>query len=171
MSCNFVSALSAKTIQITPSPQITAPTIQVNWDVENQIFFTEMDVTNWIEVFSGQNPDFRISEPQVQIGDGLCSISGILTPVNSGNGNPIYNSLSGKIDLQLSLDLDNDKNLRVAISSLKLNDVDMPQFAIDRISDMINSSILSSLDSELNGRSINQITLSDGIITITLDPI
>ena len=96
---------------------------------------------------------------------------GYLTPLGSGSGNPLYNSLAGKIDLEISLDLDNDKNPQIAIKSLKFDGVDMPgNYAIDQISAMINQSILSSMNLRINGRyHCNQITLRDGKITITLD--
>jgi hypothetical protein len=170
MSCNLISAFTGTTTpeakQVTTTPEISTLIVQTSGNSENQVIFTENDVTSWINDFSAQNADFKFNNPQVVINNGLCIISGDLIPVNSGNSNSIYNSLSGKIELQMAINLDKNNNPLIDIKSLKLNNDNLPGFVVDQFSGIINSSISSSISSELNGRSINQITLSDGKITI-----
>lgn len=169
MSCRAISLISdnsSKNAQITPTPEIPTVAIPTLTNMVNQIVFTEEDVKTWINELSTQNPDFKISDPQVSLQNGICTITGNLS---TSSTDPLYNLLSGKIDLQFSIRLDENNTPLVTIQSLKLNSTEMPQFVIDQISAMINTSIGSSISKELNGRSIKQITLGDGKIIITID--
>ncbi len=156
MSCNFITAIAG-----TPAPQQTTITsevptlfVQTTVNLENQIILTENDVTTWINEFSAQNPDIKFNDPKVVINNGLCTISGNLIPTNSSNSTSLYNSFSGNIELQMAINLDENKNPIIDIKSLKLNNDSLPGFVVDQFSGIINSSLLSSLSSELNGRSI-----------------
>ena len=73
MSCNFVSALNTKDLlKVTPSPQNTFPTFTINWNVDNQIVFTEQDVSTGSINSHAQNPDFKLTDPAILISNGIC---------------------------------------------------------------------------------------------------
>lgn len=170
ISCNLISTLSTKAQEKTSASAIPAfPTETVPAIANgNQIVFSEADVTGWINDFSAQNPDFELQDPQVLITNGICTISGNLVPKDSSNTTSLYNSLSGKLELQFGLTLDSSQNPVVEIKSLILNNESLPQFIVAEISKLINNSLSSSLSSELKGQKIEQVIMQDGKIIITL---
>jgi len=131
----------------------------------NVFEFTEDDVVSWMNDFSSQNPDITLSNPVVVLDDGLCTISGVLEQ-KSTSSNPLISSLTGNVLMVLSIVTGDNGQPSITLYSLSFDSVTLPQFMLDQIAGMINESIRSSIESDLEGRTIDQIQIDNGLILI-----
>jgi hypothetical protein len=137
-------------------PEITIqPTIVVMPD-SVAVTFTEADVQGWIEEFSKSNSDLSIQNPKVSLDNGICTITG---QFQSG-------FIKGDVVLTFTVTLDASATPVVTVQSLQLGGMDLPESVKKSFSDTINLNISSSLTSGLEGRTIQSITIDDGLITI-----
>ena len=171
MSCNLLSGIqntqdSSKLI--TPTVITPAGNLQHSTGNNKEIVFTEEDVIKWINDFSAQNPDIKLTDPVVSLENGTCSISAVLLPSDSKGSNVILNSLSGNVSMELTIKVDENHLPMIEMQSLKFDAVDLPGFVLDQISALINQSLLSSIKSELGDTTINQIIIDDGKIAISV---
>lgn len=153
---------------ITPTTEATLETLQLSSGNSDEIEFTEQDVVEWINKFSTENPDIKLKDPVVILEDGICKITAVLIPVATSNSNPILQSLSGNVALELIINVDENHNPIINIQSLKFDAIDLPGFMLDQISALINQSLLSSMESELGNTTVNQVSIEDGKIIITI---
>jgi hypothetical protein len=171
MSCNLMSGIKKAKDSlkaITPTTEATLETLQLSSGNSDEIEFTEQDVVEWINKFSTENPDIKLKDPVVILEDGICKITAVLIPVATSNSNPILQSLSGNVALELIINVDENHNPIINIQSLKFDAIDLPGFMLDQISALINQSLLSSMESELGNTTVNQVSIEDGKIIITI---
>lgn len=171
MSCNLLTGI--KNAQdslkaITPTTEATLENLQPSSGNSNEIVFTEQDVVEWINKFSAENPDIKLTDPVVSLENGICKISAVLAPPASSDGNPILQSLSGNVTLEMKINVDENHHPIIDIQSLMFDAIDLPGFMLDQISALINQSLLSSMESELGDTTINQVTIEDGKIIISV---
>ena len=169
MSCNLMSGI--KNTQdllkvITPTAEISLATLQPSTGNSSEIVFTEQDVVEWINKFSSENPDIKLTDPVVKLDNGICKISAVLAPPASSDGNPILQSLTGNVSLEMKINVDENHYPKIEIQSLIFDAIDLPGFMLDQISALINQSLLSSMESELGDTTVNSVTIADGKITI-----
>ncbi len=132
------------------------------------IVLTESDVLAWILNFSTQNPDLNLSNPEVNLDNGLCLISADFEPVNNANGNSMFNTFSGRIDMEFTINVDSNNIPIVDVQNLKIEGVELPEFLLNQISGKINQSISSSLSAQLGGYTISDVIISNGKIFVTV---
>jgi hypothetical protein len=171
MSCNLLSG--NKNTQeslkvITPTEEATLENLPPSSENSNDIVFTEQDVVEWINKFSAENPDIKLTDPVVSLENGICKISAVLAPPASSDGNPILQSLSGNVTIEMKINVDENHHPIIDIQSLMFDAIDLPGFMLDQISALINQSLLSSMESELGDTTINQVTIEDGKIIISV---
>lgn len=169
MSCNLMSGI--KNTQdlvkgITPTADISLATLQPSTGNSSEIVFSEQDVVEWINKFSSENPDIKLTDPVVKLDNGICKISAVLAPPASSDGNPILQSLTGNVSLEMKINVDENHYPIIEIQSLIFDSIDLPGFMLDQISALINQSLLSSMESELGDTTVNSVTIADGKITI-----
>jgi hypothetical protein len=171
MSCNLMSGIknSQDSMKaITPTAKTPSQTLQPLTGNSVEIVFTEQDVVGWINKFSSENPDIKLTDPIVTLENGICKISAVLVPQTSNDGNPILQSLSGNVSLEMKINVDANHYPLIEIQSLKFDAIDLPGFMLDQISTLINQSLLSSMESELGETTVNQVTIEDGKIIISV---
>lgn len=145
------------------------PTSDVNFQIppdgSNIYEFTEEDVVSWMNDFSSQNPEITLSNLIVVLDDGICTISGVLEQKNTSS-NPLISSLAGKVLLVLSINTGENGQPSITLNSLSFDSVTLPEFVLDQISTMINESIQASIESDLEGGTIDRIQIDNGLIQI-----
>jgi len=151
---------------ITPTTETPLHTLQPSTGNSNEIVFTEKDVVEWINKFSSENPDVKLTDPVVTLENGICKITAVLAPSTSSDGNSILQSLSGNVSLEIKIKVDDNQHPIIEIQSLIFDAIDLPGFMLDQISALINQSLLSSMESELGDTTVNQVTIEDGKIII-----
>jgi hypothetical protein len=171
MSCNLLSGIKNNQDllkAITPTIETSLETLQPITGNSKEIVFTEQDVVEWINKFSSENSDIKLSNPVVSLENGICKISAVLAPPATSDGNPILQSLSGNVALEMKINVDENHHPKIEILSLVFSAIDMPGFMLDQISALINQSLQSSMEAELGNTTVNQITIEDGKIIITV---
>jgi hypothetical protein len=169
MGCNLMSGIKNTQDLLktsTPTTETSIETLQPSSGKSSEIVFTELDVVEWINKFSSENPDIKLTEPVVELENGICKISAVLVPSASSDANPIFQSLTGNVSLEMKINVDENHYPIIEIQSLKFDAIDLPGFMLDQISGLINQSLLSSMESELGDTTINSVTIADGKITI-----
>jgi hypothetical protein len=151
---------------ITPTAEISLATLQPSTGNSSEIVFTEQDVVEWINKFSSENPDIKLTDPVVKLDNGICKISAVLAPPASSDANPILQSLTGNVSLEMKINVDENHYPIIEIQSLIFDAIDLPGFMLDEISALINQSLLSSMQSELGDTTVNSVTIADGKISI-----
>jgi hypothetical protein len=171
MSCNLMSGIKNAKYSlkaITPTTEATLEMLQPSSENSNEIVFTEQDVVEWINKFSTENPDIKLTNPVVTLANGICKITAVLVPKATSDSNQILQSLSGNVSLELTINVDENHNPVIKIQSLKFDAIDLPGFMLDQVSALINQSLLSSMESELGNTTVNQVTIDDGKIKISV---
>jgi len=171
MSCNLMSGIKNNQNllkAITPTVETPIQTLQPSTGNSNEIVFTEKDVVDWINKFSSENPDIKLTDPVVTLENGICKITAVLAPPTSSDGNSILQSLSGNVSLEIKIKVDENHHPIIEIQALKFDAIDLPGFMLDQISALINQSLLSSMESELGNTTINQVTIENGKIIISV---
>jgi hypothetical protein len=171
MSCNLMSGInnSQNLLKaVTPTVETPLQTLQPSTANSNEIVFTEQDVVEWIKKFSSENPDVKLTDPVATLENGICKISAVIAPPTSSDGNSILQSLSGNVFLEIKIKVDENHHPIIEIQSLKFDAIDLPGFMLDQISALINQSLLSSMESELGDTTVNQVTIENGKIIISV---
>jgi hypothetical protein len=168
MSCNLMSGIKNNQNllkAITPTVESTLQPITGN---SKEIVFTEQDIVQWINKFSSENSEIKLTDPVVSLENGICTISAVLAPPATSDGNPVLHSLSGNVSLEMKINVDENRRPIIEIQSLLFDAIDLPGFMLDQISALINQSLQSSMEAELGNTTVNQITIKDGKIIITV---
>jgi len=165
MSCRLTGAMFpgiAKTVATTTPVAETVeplvdpqPTIEISPDSVT-ISFSEQDLLGWIKQYQDSNTDYALKDPTVKLDDGIAQITG---RIESG-------LISGTVDTSFSVSVSLEGTPVVGIESMKLGGMDIPEALRVQFASAINAAITSSLLSEMNGRTIQTITIEDGRMTI-----
>ncbi len=121
MSCNLMSGINNTQDllkAITPTAETSSRTLQPSSGNSNEIVFTEQDVVDWINKFSSENPDIKLTDPVVTLENGICKITAVLAPPASSDGNSILQSLSGNVSLEMKINVDENHHPIIEIQSL-----------------------------------------------------
>ncbi len=164
MSCNLVSNFPGLSKNVptstaipsaSPEPISIEPTVIV---VDNSITFsfTESDVLAWIEKYQTSNPDVALQNPSIKMDDGVAQISGIVDS----------EFISGDVLVTFTVDVSVDGSPIIAIDRMELGGMGFPQSTKDLFSTTINQSISQAMEEELDGRTIQNVTIDDGKMTI-----
>ena len=164
MSCNLVSnfpglSKNIPTGTVLPSTQpeqiVIEPTI-ITTDDSITVSFTESEMLAWIEQYQSSSPDFMLNNPSVKMDDGFAQIS----------GNMDNEFISGEVLVTFAVDISVDGSPIIAIDRMEIGGMGFPQSMKDLFSTTINQSISQALEEELDGRTLQSVTIDDGKMTI-----
>jgi len=164
MSCNLISnfpCLNKNVPTITsipsasPEPIVIEPTIIIATD-SITVSFTESDVLGWINKYQSSNPNVALQNPSIKLDDGVAQIGGT---VDSG-------FISGDVLVTFTVDVSVDGSPIIAIDRMEIDGMGLPQSTKEQFSTTINQSISKAMEEELDGRTIQFVTIDDGKMTI-----
>jgi len=164
ISCNLTSSFPgiSKNVPtstafpvVVPEQIIIEPTIVVSTD-SMTITFTEADVLSWIQQYQSSGATIVLIDPVVRLDDGLAQIS----------GNVDSELFVRVVLIHFSVDVSVDGTPIVTIVKMQIGDVELPESMKTQFSTVINQSISDSMQSQLGGRSIQSITIDNGLMTI-----
>jgi hypothetical protein len=120
------------------------------------ISFSEDDLLGWIKQYQDSQPEYSLQDASVKLDNGVAQISG---KVESG-------LISGTVDTSFTVSVSPEGTPVVGVESMKIGNMEVPEALRDQFAAAINNSITTSLVSEMNGRTIQSITIEDGRMTI-----
>jgi hypothetical protein len=164
MSCNLVSNFPGLSKNVPtgtaipstfPESIVIEPTI-ITSDDSSTVSFIESDVLAWIEKYQSSSPDFMLNNPSIKMDDGIAEIA----------GNVDNEFISGDVLMTFTVDVSVDGSPIIAIDRMEIGGMGFPQSMKDLFSTTINQSISQSIEEELDGRTLQSVSIDDGKMTI-----
>ena len=140
---------------VIPEQIIIEPTIVVSNDSVT-VTFTEADVLSWVQQSQSPESGIVLKDQTVKLDNGIAQITG---QVES-------ELFTGAAIIEFSVALDANATPVVTIVTMKIGDLELPEAVKTQFSIIINQSISESMQGELGGRTIQSITIDDGLMTI-----
>ena len=161
-SCRVFSPAAIPTEPVLePTPEI--PAIEITGE---SYTFSEAELAAMILNFAQTSSQFSITNPVVKLDNGICLLAAEIEILAADASNPLLSGLSGKVESSFSIYLGENQQISSEVTEMKINSIPVPSFILDQFSALLTSSIESSLQEELQGTVITNITIDNGYVTI-----
>lgn len=163
LSCRVLSPAAI------PTEEVLEPTLSISTleGSTGAIYtFSEGELTDMILKFAQTSSQFSITNPIVELDNGTCSLAAGIEMLESDASNPFLAGLSGQVESNFSFYLDENQQIAIEITEMKINSIPVPSFILDQFSNLLATAMESSLQAELQGAEITDITIDDGLLSI-----
>jgi uncharacterized protein YpmS len=120
------------------------------------ITLTEQDLTGILADAVRSNPDMQIQNPRVVLKDGVMQVY----------GQTAMDTISANFRIDLNVKVDNQGKLQLEVVAADFGGIPVPQSMRDRLAEFLNETMQASLGPAGDRFRANQVSISEGLITV-----